>query len=440
MDINSIRQRLGDQIAEMPLIDTHEHLPAAEAKRDPKGDLFTEFLSHYFNRDLLSAGLPPRDLDRVLNKEGTVADRWSLLEPYWEAARYTGYGRSLQIAAADIYDVPVIDRDSIELLYDRFAQGMESGHYKQVLKTMSKIRVSIVDCDLDCDRDYFRSVFQMGHFIFPENVRSLRKALQEVGYRPGSGFQDWLDACDAAVDAEVEGGGIALKIPMAYHRTLAIGPALRHEAEECFEGFAAALVAPDWMDRPLQRSKAFEDYMIHHIFRRMIRHDLPIQIHTGLQEGNGNELRNANPLLLTPMFQQYPDLDFILMHLGYPWYMESGALAKMFPNVYLDMCWSHIISTRASKEALREWLDAVPYTKICAFGGDYSFIDGIYAHQLLAREHVTDVLAEKVAAGIFDEAAALRIAFHLFHENPYRIFQLERHGIEPLSATPLIEM
>lgn len=84
MDINSIRQRLGDQIAEMPLIDTHEHLPAAEAKRDPKGDLFTEFLSHYFNRDLLSAGLPPRDLDRVLNKEGTVADRWSLLEPYWK--------------------------------------------------------------------------------------------------------------------------------------------------------------------------------------------------------------------------------------------------------------------------------------------------------------------------------------------------------------------
>lgn len=440
MNLSSIRKRLGEHIARMPIIDTHEHVPASEAKRDPSGDLFTEFLSHYFNRDLISAGLPPSDLERVLNKEGTVVERWSLLEPYWEASRYTGYGRSLQLAAADIYGIPFIDSNSIELLYDRFAQGMESGHYEKILKTMSNIKVSIVDCDLDCDRDYFRSVFQMGHFIFPENVRNMRAAVQGVGFRPSPGFDDWLDACDAAVDAEIEGGGIALKIPMAYHRTLAIGPALRHEAEECFVGFAATLEAPDWMDRPLQRSKAFEDYMIHHIFRRLKQHDLPVQIHSGLQEGNGNELRNANPLLLIPMFQQYPDLDFILMHIGYPWYMESGALAKMFPNVYLDMCWSHIISPHASKLALREWLDAVPYTKICAFGGDYCFIDGIYAHQAMARENVADVLAEKVADGLFDEAAALRIAFSLFHENPYRIFQLERHGVEPLKETSCLEI
>lgn len=439
MNSASIYQRLGARISQMPLIDTHEHVPAGEAKRDPAGDLFTEYLSHYFNRDLISAGLSPHDLGRVLNKEGTVMERWSLLEPYWEAARYTGYGRSLQMAIADIYDVPHIDRDSIELLYERFSSSMKRGHYEKILRDMSNIRIAIVDHDAQCDREYFRSVFQMEAFIFPENLRVIREAARAVGRRYSQDFNDWLEACDAAVDVAVAAGCVAFKLPMAYHRSLAIGPASRQEAEACYTGFAASLQSPDWMDLPLHRTKAYEDYMLHHIFRRLIDHDIPVQIHTGLQEGNGNELRHADPLLLTPTFLQYPELDFILMHIGYPWYMVSGTLAKMFPNVYLDMCWSHIISPNAAKEALREWLDVVPYTKICAFGGDYGFIDGIYAHQRLARDHVTEVLAEKVAQGVFDEPAALRIAFSLLHENPYRIFRLQKHGVEPVTDRTFLD-
>jgi hypothetical protein len=54
-----------------------------------------------------------------------------------------------------------------------------------------------------------------------------------------------------------------------------------------------------------------------------------------------------------------------------------GALAKNFPNVLIDMCWAHIVSPRASIDALAAWLETVLVNKINGFGGDYLFVDGV---------------------------------------------------------------
>jgi hypothetical protein len=97
----------------------------------------------------------------------------------------------------------------------------------------------------------------------------------------------------------------------------------------------------------------------------------------------------------------------------------------MFPNVTVDMCWAHIISPSASICALHDFLDAIPYNKISAFGGDYLFVDGVYGHLEIARRNVARVLAEKAENGIFGEDKALEIARALFYDNPKRIFKLE---------------
>jgi len=89
------------------------------------------------------------------------------------------------------------------------------------------------------------------------------------------------------------------------------------------------------------------------------------------------------------------------------------------------MCWAHIISPAASRSALADFLDALPYTKISAFGGDYMFVDGVWGHLSLARENVARVLAEKVREGVFTREKALQIGLALFHDNPARIFRLQ---------------
>lgn len=75
-------------------------------------------------------------------------------------------------------------------------------------------------------------------------------------------------------------------------------------------------------------------------------------------------------------------------------------------------------------QALDDFLDAVPYNKISAFGGDYLLVDGVYGHLYMARQNVSRVLAKKVEYGVFPLDKALDIAKALFYDNPMRIFQL----------------
>jgi len=112
--------------------------------------------------------------------------------------------------------------------------------------------------------------------------------------------------------------------------------------------------------------------------------------------------------------------------MSYPYVMEIGNLAKNFRNVFIDMCWGHIMSPEAARRALVEWLDAVPANKISAFGGDYCFIDGVYGHQKLARQNVAASLAQKVDDGTYDLARAKLVAEWVFVDNPKNLFDLDR--------------
>jgi uncharacterized protein len=153
--------------------------------------------------------------------------------------------------------------------------------------------------------------------------------------------------------------------------------------------------------------------------------DIPVQIHTGIQAHNGNIIENAKPTHLVNLFQEYPDVKFILFHGGYPYGGEQATLAKSFRNVYLDMCWLYIISPSYSERYLHEWFETVPANKIMAFGGDYANVEGTYSHLLLAKQIVSNVLIDKVKDGYFSENEAVNIAQMIFHDNAVRILNLK---------------
>jgi len=165
--------------------------------------------------------------------------------------------------------------------------------------------------------------------------------------------------------------------------------------------------------------------MMHFILGLANKRNLTFQFHTGLQEGSGNIIYHSDPALLSNLFLEYPDIDFDIFHIGYPYQQVLSVLAKTFPNVYIDMCWAQMISPTASINALAEWVDSVPLNKISAFGGDYAFIDGVYGHQHLARLNVSKALARKVKEGVFDLEKAKEISEMLFYQNPLKIFKLE---------------
>jgi hypothetical protein len=413
-----------EYIAGLEIIDTHEHLPHCEGALPPGNDVLAEWLRHYFSCDLVSAGLSEGDLERVRDPRGDLLERWDLAEPYWHAAESTGYGRSLALAARDLYGIERIERDSIEELNRRFQEAREEGdHYEYVLKEKSRIRCSVLDSNLDADPQFFVSAVRFDGYLMPTHRRDVVATGHRVGF-PIHSLGDWQQALEVELDRAFDRGAATLKCGLAYQRSLRFDKVTQAEAEACFHELFADPHSPPWRGM-IKVGKPLQDYMMHHLLTLADRRGLTFQFHTGLQEGNGNVISDANPVHLTNLFLEYGDVKFDIFHMGYPYMQELSNLAKNFRNVFIDMCWGHIISPTAARRALVEWLDAVPANKISAFGGDYCFVDGVYGHQYLARRNVADALAEKVADGSFGLDRAKEIAHWLFIDTPARLFGIE---------------
>lgn len=429
-----------DYIDTLKIIDTHEHLPSKEEDRDSNGDVLNEYLCHYTGSDLKTAGLDNNDYKKILENDLSITKKWKIIEPYWEFSRFTGYGRALTIAVKDIYGIDKIDSSTIEGLNKKFLENLKPGYFKKVLKNKCKIVTSLLNVDtLDkeynpkiersiyCDKDLYTPVYGIRDIINPNFWSQIEKVEKQSGIRITS-FSKWLDAAEKMIEKAYSMGAIALKHQLAYQRTLKYERVIKSRAEEEFSNiFKTKYIPEDWnYEKPLITGKAFQDYMFHFILDIANKNNLILQIHTGMQEGNGNILSNSHPGLLTNLFLEYPDITFDIFHISYPYQNELAVLAKNFPNVYIDMCWSHIISPNASVNSLLEFIDTVPLNKLSAFGGDYTFVDGVYGHLQLAKKNVARALSIKVNEGLFDLDKAMEIAKMLFYKNPLKIFRLEK--------------
>ena len=423
----------------LDIIDTHEHLPPEQDWAAGKDDVLTEWLSHYFSCDLVSAGLSQRDLATVVRDSSKpIEKRWKLVEPFWDAARHTGYARALDIAARDLYGLARVDGDTIAELDKEFrkrreAAGRGQSHYEYVLKKKSRVAVSLVDALMEtqrpADKKFFRPVYRIDPFLKLPDPVARENASREFGIRVHT-LEDWKHALETGIERALAGGAVALKCAVAYERSLSFAKVAAARAEEAFNALAAIPSGPDagtvyGAATLMEMSKTFGDHVMHHALEVADEKGLTVQVHTGLQEGNGNILENSHPALLTNLLLEYRNVTFDLFHMSYPYQNVLAALAKNFPNVMIDMCWAHIISPEASVRALVEFLDSVPANKISAFGGDYLFVDGVYGHQYLAREDVSRALAIKVEEGVFDIDRAKEICRWLFVDNPKRIFRLD---------------
>jgi uncharacterized protein len=420
----STQDQLQEYIDGLTIVDTHEHLPDEE-NRPAENDVLAEWLTHYFSCDLVSAGLKPEDLERVRDSSGDLLERWDIVAPYWHAARSTGYGRSLDIAARGIYGIDGVGRDTIGDLDKAFRAAREKGgHYQRVLKDLSRIAVSIRDSGEPSPANgaFFVSTMRLDHFICDNST--LMQAARGVGVELHD-IHDAKEAMERTLDrAFMSGKTVAIKSGLAYSRTLRYEKRTEADAEAELIQFLDNTKSTGW-HAPAFLGRAWQDHMMHYMLKLADARGLPVQFHTGIQEGNGNRIVNSNPVHLTNLFLEYPNIKFDIFHIGYPYMAELSCLAKNFRNVFIDMCWAHIISPEASRRALVEWLDAVPANKISAFGGDYCFVDGVYGHAEMARRNVAMALAVKVEDGTFDLDRAKEIAHWLFIDNPARIFGLE---------------
>jgi len=149
---------------------------------------------------------------------------------------------------------------------------------------------------------------------------------------------------------------------------------------------------------------------------------LVVAVHTGMW----GDFRTLDPKLMISVIMRHPSTRFDLYHMGMPWVRETGIIGKNFPNVWLNLCWCHIISPKMTCSALDEWIDLVPINKIIAFGGDYGKpVEKVYGHLVMARENIARVLGGRIKDGLMTEEEAISIAKKWFYHNPKELYQLK---------------
>ena len=103
--MNKTYEGIFEYVKGLEIIDTHEHLPAFENLREQDTDVLKEYLTHYLNCDLISAGLSPSNYEKTIDNKLPLLERWDLVEPYWEYARNTGYARALDTSVKALYGI-----------------------------------------------------------------------------------------------------------------------------------------------------------------------------------------------------------------------------------------------------------------------------------------------------------------------------------------------
>jgi predicted TIM-barrel fold metal-dependent hydrolase len=421
-----LRRQIYAKVWSTSFIDTHEHL-CDEQDRLPGGtfskpDDWTVVLSGYLGSDLLSAGMPGEQHGRFYAPGLSAVEKWRLLEPFWPAVKYTGYGQAARISLRQLYGVEDLSAETVEQVHAAYQQLRQPGFYRQVLCEQSGIE--------SCQVNYLRSPFlesRMPTLMMQDlSIVGMFAGPDLATFGPPTGItvgalSDWHQVIDWWF-SKYGRFAVAVKSQDAYRREIDYRHVPAEAAAEAFRKKAQGEpVGPD-------DQKELEDHLFWYAVQKATENQLPVKLHTGYYAGqNGMPLSRLihNAGSACELCRSAPETSFVFMHICYPYYEELLAVAKHWTNACVDMCWSWIINPVAAKDFLKKFLVTAPANKILTFGGDYLYVEQVVGHAAIARQGIALALSELVEEGWLSLDNALELVDPIMHGNARRIFRLD---------------
>jgi len=410
MKLSALEKSLIKAMEEFEIIDAHEHLPSEKARIQAEVDVFI-LVSHYTRHDLHVAGMSGDDYETLYKPEVPLEHRWSLFAPYWEQIRWSSYARAALLAAQKFYGFADINKKTYQPLSEAIKKANKKGIYEKVLSKTCKIRTALTQGISPAEKTpLLTPVVRMPLMTGMSNW----KEVSHPAFAPQANIRSldgYLNAAYAYIRQAKKEGAVGLKMVSNPY-----GPPDRKVAVKAFNSLQNSKKTNLGSPNPLG------DYVLDRVICFAQEQDLTIAVHTGYW----GDFRQLDPLHMIPILQRHPKARFDIYHVGYPWMREALMLGKGFANVWLNFCWTHIISQRFATIALDEAMDLIPMNKLIAFGGDYGKpVEKVYGHLVMAREDVAKVLASRIESGQMTEKQALEIAHKWFYENPKELYRLK---------------
>ncbi|MBO0836319.1 MAG: amidohydrolase family protein [Actinobacteria bacterium] len=223
----------------------------------------------------------------------------------------------------------------------------------------------------------------------------------------------------AIVTAASQPGTAGFKSVAAYRCGLDFQPTRPRESE-------VEAAAGRWLRTVDARQPArLEDQMlIRHCIWAALDTGLPLQLHTGYGDAD-SRLHRADPALLQDFLaaSQHTGAAVMLLHC-YPYHRQAGAMASLFPHVYLDVgeALNHVGAR--SPAILAEALELTPFHKMLYSSDAFGLPELHYLGAAEFRRDIAAVTGAFVADGAWTAADAARVAEVIGSGNARRVYRL----------------
>ncbi len=429
---------LSEHIESIRVIDTHSHMQSdIQWEESGPRDVLVDLFGMYSQHDLVIAGATPAAVARLLDgADPDIEGRFDAVADAWRAMQFTGYGEAVRIVASQIYGMEEISgptaRQAQPLLEAlRTAEG--SLHLLRDQANLDHIQIDSglqVQESTPAAPDFYLRDLSWAGFCRVDLGAERCALLAEM---TGTEVTD-LTSLRRVMEIVFEQNGprsIAVKSQHAYQRTLAWQERDDTSAERALQALLAKEPGTEHSESPARL--CLGDWCMGHGAELAGRYHLPFKIHTGYLAGTAttactgdwmplNRLRAAN---LTPLLTRYPQTRFVLMHIAYPYDSEVLAIAKHFPNAYVDLCWAWSIDPMTSRDFVRRFLHTVPVNKLFGFGDDTRTPTMAYGYATQMRRWLTSTLEAEVADGFLTGAQAKDVATRLLRSNQQACFDIE---------------
>jgi predicted TIM-barrel fold metal-dependent hydrolase len=405
-DPEVIKTELIRYMSTLDIIDAHEHL-CTEKQHLTNYYTFYNWFIPYVQYDLMSAGMPAENLWRAPDSDKMTIEYWKEIKPLWEYVKYGSYAEPVLMALKEFYGMDDITDENYMKLGEKMRATRYPGRYQEILQDRCHIKYMLNQANIYGypEGDFMKGSIILVNIVTTAGLQKYKRA------HPQATIDEYL----TYMQEEIRKARLAGSVLAKFDASCFVFPPNREKAEAAFRNFDTTSVFLNQSD--------LGGFLFDRMIDMATSEGLVICIHTGVW-GNINI---KNPELIYPVIERHPKSTFDIYHMGMPYVNECGFLGKNYPNVYLNLTWSHIVSSRMTIEALDQWLDYVPLNKISAFGGDFiTMPELIWAHLEIAKRNLAEVFSRRIMRGQLTMEQSKQILKMWFYDNPARIYGLDK--------------
>lgn len=234
-------------------------------------------------------------------------------------------------------------------------------------------------------------------------------------------WDDFRQEFSQALAASKAENGAGFKSIAAYRTGLEIQPVDAATASEAFEEYRSEVERADG-DRVRLANKPLIDALIWETLEVAAELELPLQFHVALGDDDVY-LPTSNPVLLRSIFQEprYRHVPVVMLHC-YPFIREAAYLTSIYPNAYVDLGLTVPLAGSSCPALIDEAIGVAPAHKILASSDGHAVPEFQWFAARLWRSALVQVLANVVDQDFMTEREAVETAAMILHANSEQIY------------------